>query len=200
MAASALGHPWQTTRESSAPFAVADFEVIYQQYFDFVWSSTKRLGVDEGSMDDVVQEVFIVVHSRLHTVQQPESLRSWIYGIVRRTVSGYRRSNRAKRARDSQLAAEQATLGRAAASPQDHAEQAGDVALLTQLLAGLDDSKREVFELVEIEEMSVPEVAAALEIPLNTAYSRLRTARQEFEEALARHTLRTEGALRRCQI
>lgn len=176
-----------------------DFEVIYQQYFDFVWSSAKRLGVDEGFMDDVVQEVFIVVHSRLHTVQQPESLRSWIYGIVRRTVSGHRRSDRTKRARDSELAATQAALYRPSISPLDHAEQAGDVALLSSLLASLDDAKREVFELVEIEELSVPEVAAALEIPLNTAYSRLRAARQEFEEALARHTLRTEGALRRCQ-
>jgi RNA polymerase sigma-70 factor, ECF subfamily len=199
MAESALGHTWQTTRAIAAASTVPDFEVIYQQYFDFVWSSAKRLGVDEGSMDDVVQEVFIVVHSRLHTVQQPESLRSWIYGIVRRTVSGHRRSNRVKRARDTQLVVEQASLNRPAASPHEQAEQAGDVALLNSLLAGLDEAKREVFELVEIEELSVPEAAAALEIPLNTAYSRLRAARQAFEEALARHTLRSEGALRRCQ-
>lgn len=199
MAESALGQTWQTTRALAARFAVPDFEVIYHQYFDFVWSSTKRLGVDEGSMDDVVQEVFIVVHSRLHTVQQPESLRSWIYGIVRRTVSAHRRSSRAKRARDTQIAVDQATLNRPSPSPLEHAEQAGNVALLASLLAGLDEAKREVFELVELEEMSVPDVALALEIPLNTAYSRLRAARQAFEEALARHTLRSEGALRRCQ-
>ncbi|HEU5074208.1 MAG TPA: sigma factor-like helix-turn-helix DNA-binding protein, partial [Polyangiaceae bacterium] len=58
--------------------------------------------------------------------------------------------------------------------------------LLSSLLAGLTDVKREVFILAELEEMSVPEIAAALDIPLNTAYSRLRHARQEFEAALAR--------------
>jgi RNA polymerase sigma-70 factor, ECF subfamily len=199
MGESALGQTWLATRALAARFAVPDFEVIYHQYFDFVWSSTKRLGVDEGSMDDVVQEVFIVVHARLSTVQHPEALRSWIYGIVRRTVSGHRRSSRATRARDTQLAIEQATLNESSTSPLDYAEQAGDVALLASLLAGLDATKRDVFELVELEEMSVPEAAAALEIPLNTAYSRLRSARQEFEAALARHTLRSEGALRRCQ-
>lgn len=174
---------------------VPSFEAIYQQHFDFVWSSVKRLGVGSDSMDDVVQEVFIVVHSRLHTLEQPEALRSWIYGIVRRTVSGYRRSNRAKVVREAFVAAEDAPLG---PTPLDLTEQASELKLLTKLLAGLDEAKREVFLLVELDEMSVPEVAAALEIPLNTAYSRLRAARILFEDALTRYSLRSQGA-RRCQ-
>jgi RNA polymerase sigma-70 factor, ECF subfamily len=175
---------------------VPSFEAIYEQYFDFVWSSVRRLGVGNDSMDDVVQEVFIVVHSRLHTLQHPEALRSWIYGIVRRTVSGHRRSNHAKLARESLVASEGAPP---APTPLDLTEQAGELKLLTRLLSGLDEAKREIFLLVELDEMSVPEAAEALEIPLNTAYSRLRAARQAFEEALARHTLRTEGEPRRCQ-
>ena len=43
------------------------------------------------------------------------------------------------------------------------------------------------------EAFSIPEVAEALEIPLKTAYSRLRAARQAFEAALARHEARSEG-------
>ena len=58
---------------------------------------------------------------------------------------------------------------------------------LEAILADLDESKREVFVMVEVLEMTVPEVVQALEIPLNTAYSRLRLARKLFEEALARH-------------
>lgn len=198
MAERALRRTWEAERAIVARLAVPDFEVIYQQYFDFVWSSTKRLGTSDDAMDDVVQEIFIIVHSRLHTVEHPEALRSWIYGIVRRTVSGHRRSNRAKLVRDGEVAAEQAATQKSA-TPLELAEQAGDFALLQALLAQLDETKREVFELVEIEEMSVPEVAAALEIPLNTAYSRLRLARRAFEQALARHALQTEGAARRCQ-
>ena len=56
---------------------------VYNQYISFVWSSVSRLGVGSDSIDDVVQEVFIVIHARLHTLQQPESMKSWIYGIVR---------------------------------------------------------------------------------------------------------------------
>ena len=67
--------------------AVPDFETIYDQYFRFVWSSVRRLGVGMDAIDDVVQDVFIVIHSKLHTVRDPSALRSWIYGIVRRTVS-----------------------------------------------------------------------------------------------------------------
>jgi RNA polymerase sigma-70 factor, ECF subfamily len=175
---------------------VPQFEAIYQQYFDFVWSSVKRLGVGSDSMDDVVQEVFIVVHSRLHTLQQPESLRSWLYGIVRRTVSGYRRSNRAKLSREALVAADSAPLE---PTPLELTERVGELKLLAKLLSGIDEAKREVFLLVELDELTVPEVAETLDIPLNTAYSRLRAARHAFEQALARHSIRSEGEIRRCQ-
>src|SRR5688572_5827530 len=72
------------------------FETIYQQYFDFVWSSSLRLGATASAVDDVVQEIFMVIHAKLPTLKQPNSLRSWIYGIVRRTVSDHRRSQKTR--------------------------------------------------------------------------------------------------------
>ena len=165
--------------------ALPEFEAIYDQYFRFVWTSARRLGVGTEAIDDLVQEVFIVIHAKLSTLRQPESLRSWIYGIVRRTVSSHRRSG----GRDEGIflvPAEESSLPAREPSPLEVAEQSSQLELLSSLLAGLSDVKREVFVLAELEEMSVPEIAAALEIPLNTAYSRLRHARQEFETALAR--------------
>src|SRR5215204_4840245 len=94
------------TVHSSVPGEVSPFQSIYNQYFDFVWSSVRRLGVSAAATDDVVQEVFIVIHSRFHTLEQPQALRSWIYGIVRRTVSGHHRSRRVKEASGAALAAE----------------------------------------------------------------------------------------------
>src|SRR5882672_1954071 len=70
------------------------FPAVYQQYFAFVWSSARRLGTLPEAMDDVVQEIFIVIHAKLHTLEKPEALRSWIYGIVRRTVSDHSRAMR----------------------------------------------------------------------------------------------------------
>lgn len=171
---------------------MSPFEALYRQYFDFVWASVRRLGVSEESVDDVVQEVFIVIHERLQTVERPESLRSWIYGVVRRTVSGHRRARRSKVASGMVLTAEVETASHRP-SPSELAEQSDQVRLLYSLLDELDESKREVFTLVELDELTVPEAAAIAGIPLNTAYSRLRVARQEFEAALARRTARLKS-------
>lgn len=176
-----------TPAERSAP----TFDSLYREYFGFVWSCTRRLGVAENELDDVVQDVFVVIHSRLHSLQNPESIRSWIYGIVRRTASTYHRAKRAKLANSSAVDAEVAIQYPQPPSPHELAEQSDRVRLLWELLGKLDPEKREVFVLNELDEMTVPEIALALEIPANTIYSRLRAARQELEEALARHNART---------
>jgi RNA polymerase sigma-70 factor (ECF subfamily) len=178
---------------------VSRFAAVYRQYFDFVWSSVRRLGVSPASMDDVVQEVFIVIYARLHTVQHPETLRSWIYGVARRTVSGHHRARRVKDASAAALAVEPSAqlLPR---TPFDLAEQNEQVKLLFHLLEEVDEPKREVFLMVELDELTIPEVAEILEIPLNTAYSRLRAAREAFEEALARHSARSERGGGRCRV
>lgn len=168
------------------------FESIYREYFQFVWSSVRRLGVHPAATDDVVQEVFVVIHARLHTLERPEALRSWIYGIVRRTVSGHHRSRRVKEASGAALALEPDSHPRQP-TPADLAEQNDQVKLLWSVLDELDEAKREVFVMAELDELTGPEIAEVLEIPLNTAYSRLRAARQAFEEALMRRSVRREG-------
>jgi len=170
-----------------ADASVPSFPSIYGLYFNFVWSCTRRLGVSEAEIDDVVQEIFIVIHARLHTLEHPGSLRSWIYGIVRRTVSSYHRAKRAKLASTLTLSTEPDMQYPQQPSPQQLAEQSDQVRLLWSLLEKLDGPKREVFVLAELDEMTVPEIALAIEVPLNTAYSRLRAARQEIEEALLRY-------------
>jgi RNA polymerase sigma-70 factor, ECF subfamily len=168
----------------SRPSEVPPFLSIYRDCFEFVWSSVRRLGVSPAALDDIVQEVFIVVHSRLHTLQQPEALRSWIYGIVRRRVLEYHRTQRVRGALGSTPADEFDMP--APLTPFDLTEKNERIKLLWSLLEELDEPKREVLMMVELDELAVPEVAEILGIPLNTAYSRLRAARQAFEEARTR--------------
>jgi RNA polymerase sigma-70 factor, ECF subfamily len=177
--------PGRTSASANLP----SFQAVYRQYFGFVWSSARRLGVELEAVDDVVQEVFIVIHAKLDTLEKPEALRSWIYGVVRRTVSTHRRSKPASTTGwDGDINAPSP-----APTPLEYTESNQELQLLQRLLAELDEPKREVFALVELQELSIPEAAEALEIPLNTAYSRLRAARQAFEAALARHELRNQG-------
>jgi RNA polymerase sigma-70 factor (ECF subfamily) len=171
---------------------VPSFQEIYRQYFDFVWSSAARFGTEPSAMDDLVQEVFVVIHAKLHTLEKPESLRSWIYSIVRRTASHHRRARRNHVTASIAAGMEEQALS-TEPTPLDHTERNVELQLLASLLAELDEPKREVFALVELHELTVPEAAEALEIPLNTAYSRLRAARHAFELALARHHARSKG-------
>jgi RNA polymerase sigma-70 factor, ECF subfamily len=159
------------------------FDSVYERYFDFIWSMARRFGIRGDAIDDVVQEVFVVIHSRLHTVQNPESLRSWIYAVVRKTASGHRRRRDNQPESDGEASA---NLQADIASPADIAEQSAQVRRLWRLLETMSPEKREVFVMSELEEFTCPEIAEALNIPLNTAYSRRRTAREAFEAALER--------------
>ncbi|MEI9936198.1 MAG: sigma-70 family RNA polymerase sigma factor [Pseudomonadota bacterium] len=167
---------------------VPSFQAVYAKYFDFVWASTRRLGVNASAIDDVVQDIFIAIHSHLHTLQRPEALKSWIYSVARRTVSNHNRAVRARGGNATTNAFDE--LESQQPTPFEVTQKNSDLQLLGKLLAELEELKREVFTLVEIEEMTVPEVADALDIPVNTAYSRLRAARLAFEAAVARHDAR----------
>ena len=68
------------------------------------------------------------------------------------------------------------------------------MALARRALAALDDEKREVFVLARIEEMSAPEIATVVGIPINTVYSRLRAARLAFEAEITRLAASTRSS------
>ncbi|MEY4512875.1 MAG: hypothetical protein RLZZ450_4997 [Pseudomonadota bacterium] len=175
--------PSATTPDTRPPFAL-----VYEQHFDFVWRSARRLGVAEANLDDVVQDVFVTVYRRLDAFEGRSLLKTWIFGILRHTVHDLRRSARRK---PTEVLVDE-PVDHAGASPQDAALQGEGNKLLYAVLHELGDDLREVFVLSELEQMSAPEVSAALSLNVNTVYSRLRTARKEFEAALKRLRSRDE--------
>ncbi len=166
-------------------------EEIYESCFDFVWRSARRMGVAEASVDDVVQEVFLVAHRRLADFEGRSSIKTWLFSILLRVVSDHRRTLRRK----GGLAPLPPTLvADEADCPAGKTEQREAVRVLHSLLATLDEDKRAVFVLAELEQLTAPEIADALGVNLNTVYSRLRAARRDFERALERHRARESGA------
>ncbi|HEX4338588.1 MAG TPA: sigma-70 family RNA polymerase sigma factor [Polyangiaceae bacterium] len=163
------------------------FEAIYEEHFDFVWRSLRRLGVPDAQLDDAVQDVFVVVHRRLPEFEGRSTIKTWLFGIALRVASALRRS-----------AARRPTEPLVEDPPDEHAgldadaqREASEAArLVHRLLDSLDDDRRAVFVLTELEEMTAPEISAALGVNLNTVYSRLRLARRDFDAALARHRAR----------
>jgi RNA polymerase sigma factor (sigma-70 family) len=183
-----------TSRPSLTPIALSvppqtdtrarTFRVLYDAQVDFVWRNLRRLGVPESEVDDRTQEVFVVAHRRFDQFQdRGHGPRAWLFQIVLRVASDARRHRR----RHPEDPDGGDALGRAAVdAPQADAILRREA--LSRLDAALDTievGRRTVLVLHEIEEMTAPEIAQVLGIPLNTVYSRLRVARVELEQALS---------------
>lgn len=170
-----------------------DLAGIYEEHFDFVWRSARRLGVPASAVDDLVQEVFLVVHRQLAAFEGRSSMKTWLFGILRNLVLRQRRSW-ARRGREEAL--EESRVEARGPGADERLAEREAWRILHALLAGLDDDKRAVFVLAEMEQMSAPEIAEATGLKLNTVYSRLRLARAEMERALERHRARERGGAR----
>jgi RNA polymerase sigma-70 factor, ECF subfamily len=179
--------------------AVPSFEVIYSEHFDLVFRNIRRLGVPETLVDDAVQEVFLVVYRRLGQFEGRSSLKTWIFSIVTRVASDHRRAIRRKsphaRAPDATIDADDVADERAE-GPHERMERLEGVRLLHRLLDELDDDKRIVLVLAELESMTAVEIADALGENVNTVYARLRAARRDFEQAVSRERARDTWRLR----
>jgi RNA polymerase sigma-70 factor (ECF subfamily) len=168
------------------------FSEVYESQFSFVWRCALRLGAPTASVDDIVQETFIVVHRRLAEFGGRSAVKTWLFGIVVNIVRAHRRVDRAKQPHTLRTC-EPVEIERIADTkegPLEIATRAEAVRVLDRLLDELDDDKRDVFILAELEQMSAPEIAQAIGLPVNTVYSRLRFARESFAAAAARHRAR----------
>ena len=163
------------------------FGDMYEEYFDFIWRSARRLGVAESNLDDAVQDVFLTAHRKLGEFEGRSSIKTWLFGILLLTVRGYRRTAQRKPvyALTTENIADQNQSG-----PLEFTARTEAVEQLYRLLDSLDDEKREVFVQAELAQMTAQEIAEVMGVNINTVYSRLRAARRAFEEAVTRFRAR----------
>jgi RNA polymerase sigma-70 factor (ECF subfamily) len=159
------------------------FPEVYRAHVRGVWRALSALGVRGDDLNDACQEVFLVVHRRLSEFDGRHKLSTWIHAICVNVARSWRRKVAARREepdpRPDERAGGRCTEAEAAA--RESLEQ------LRRLLDVLDDDKRAVFVLYEVQEMSIREVAEAVGCPLQTAYSRYRAARSILDRAVAQH-------------
>ncbi|WAS95526.1 RNA polymerase sigma factor [Nannocystis punicea] len=179
--------PAAAPRPASAARPPDGLAEVYREHHDFMWRSLRRLGVDEADVEDAVHDAFLVVARRLADFEGRSSLRTWLFAIAMRVAQSRRRDH--QREVHHLRRYELSVAPRSPADPQTRHETA---VTLHQLLAGLDDDQRAVFIMIELENMTAPEIAAALDLKLPTVYSRLRLARQAMQRAVARYLARTK--------
>jgi RNA polymerase sigma-70 factor (ECF subfamily) len=180
--------PDATERRAAKGSPVRDWSAFYDEHFDFVWRSLRRLGVPEAALDDAAQEVFLVAFRRAGEFEGRSSVRTWLFGIAwnrtRELLRGARRR------------AEEPLPELMPAAPGVDQEQAAmereALEFVYRVLGELAPERRAVLVMADVEEMTAVEIAEILSIPLNTAYSRVRLARRDFEAAFKRCRARRE--------
>lgn len=175
-----LRHGVPVRLEPHAGVRQADAERLraaLRDHHALVWRMLRRLGVRPAELDDAVQHVFLTLSARLGEVEEGHE-RRFLLGLCPGVAANARR--RVGRLRESEADDDAADLQ--GLTPEQlldwkQRREALDVALATLSLA-----QRAVFVLFELEGFSLPEIAESLEIPLGTATSRLRRAREAFSE------------------
>ena len=157
----------------------------------FVWRSLRRLGVSDGDVDDASQQVFLVAHRRLAEIAF-ESERSFLFQTALRVAADWRRAHKR---RGEQVGMDLQDLPDASANPEELMDQRRARALLDRVLGGMPMDLRAVFVLFELEELTMMEIATISSIPPGTVASRLRRARQLFQETVLKVTAGHRPAL-----
>ena len=155
---------------------------LLREYFEFVWRTLRRLGLDDSEAEDASQEVFWVAARRLALIQEPHE-RSFLFGTALRVAGTHRRSRRRRAELIQPSLDDQRSL---APDPEELQQRVEARALLAEILNGMDLDLRAVFVLFELEELSGPVIAELLGLPMGTVNSRLRRARVAFRDAVRR--------------
>ena len=158
--------------------AALTIEALYREHYGFVWRNARRLGAADEWVDDAVHEIFLVAARRLHEFEQRSSPKTWLFAIALRVVDRLRRGRR----RYAQRLSGYAESAPSAANPWPRDDAAR---LLRSLLEQLDEDKRVVVILAELEGFTASEIAEALGKPRGTIETRLRKARQLLTQLVA---------------
>ena len=169
----AVAHALETPADDSM-----SFDEVYAEHVAFVWRILRTFGVSDSQIEDAVQDVFVVVHRRLREFEGRAAITTWLFAIARRVASAHRRKQAGVRTEELK---EEPAGGDDTFAAFSRAQAAAQV---LAILDKMDEDKRVVFALVELEGLGVPEVSRMLDLNLNTTYSRLRLARAAFETAV----------------
>lgn len=149
---------------------------LYDTHFDFVLRVARRLGTPESEAEDVVHDVFVVVHRKLDRFESGQ-LTTWLYRITANIASDRHRRRRVRRTFESM----RLWVGsEARETPEQSAERASATRAVERVLERMSPKKREVFALFELEGLNGEQIAKRVGAPVNTVWTRLHHARKQF--------------------
>ena len=157
------------------------FVALFEAYYDYSFHSLRRLGVADADVEDVLHDMFMMVYQKLDQLDATRPAKPWLFAFAVRFASDYRRLARHRVTGGDRVLA---TLP-GGASPEEDASRAQATSLAMRALGELSLEVRSVFIAYELDEIPMKDIAVSMGIPVNTAYSRLRLAREQFGTACA---------------
>lgn len=162
-----------------------DIGALFAAHAPFLGRVIRRYTGSGPHVDDLLQETFIVAFKKRRDFEGRSSVETWLYGIAARLCwrhgRGLRRFDRLRKT----LAGRE--IQHEAEPPGRSLERRDAVAAVHAVLKKLPNKQREVFVLYELEEREGNEIAALLEVPLGTVWTRLHQGRKTFTKLMRRH-------------
>lgn len=164
------------------------FESVYSAELSSLCNLLRRMGVPSTDIEDLAHEVFFTALRRFDTYDASRPVRPWLFGIAFRQVTRFFERHRTRQ-RNEVHGSNSMEGEDTSACPEQELVAAQTRQLVLSALSALDLPRRSVLVLHDIDQLTAPEIAEVLMIPLNTVYSRLRSARQIFRGEFSRHDL-----------
>ena len=155
----------------------AAFEVVYDRYHRQLLSFCRHMLGSSAEAEAAVQQTFISAYGDLKRSEKPIALRAWLFTIARNRCLSILRARHETASLDD---VEPETAGLAA-----DVQRREDLRVMLGDIARLPEHQRAALVLAEMHGLSIAEIAAALEVPENTAKTRLFRAREKMREALS---------------
>jgi RNA polymerase sigma-70 factor, ECF subfamily len=170
--------------DASGPSAAATIRLrgVIDRHYDFVWRTLRYLGVDDASAEDASQQVMCILARRLGEIALGAEM-SFLFSTAVRVASEARRAARRRPASDGSDVDE---LVAAVPSHEELADERCARDVLRAVIDSIPTDLRVVFVLFELEELTLAQIAAMVGIPIGTAASRLRRARESFHGIVRR--------------
>lgn len=157
------------------------FSVLFETLAPRIRSFVRRRSIDQGAVEDVVQETFVNIWRKAHLFDPGKAAAAtWIYAIARNVQIDLIR----KTARLAVDSADPLLVADSARSPHELFALARDTGRLSDALSRLPAAQRDVLYLAFFAEKAHSEIAGELGLPLGTVKSRIRLALQRLRHDL----------------
>jgi RNA polymerase sigma-70 factor, ECF subfamily len=159
------------------------FRSLFEAHLGYVVATLRRLGVSEADTKDAAQETFLAIHGALDRYDPSRPPRPWIFAFCCRVAANHRRKSRDRGATEHEIA----LVADPSSGPEDRMREEQMLTILARALDGLAFEERAAFVLYDIDGARGEEVAQTLNLPLSTAYKRIKSAREHVQHQLALH-------------